>query len=145
MLPRLIERAATAIDGSLSGVVRTLIAAPATDAERAGERLCVFGSPAGGRLASRRFRVVGEGSGREYLTFTLALEDGPESLLEAFGLQLQIALNGLDATSCEELGCFRELLASARSGALTPPPRPPGGGRPSRRAHVREAPPSRRA
>ncbi|HEY2788503.1 MAG TPA: hypothetical protein VGI72_03555, partial [Gaiellales bacterium] len=89
----------------------------ATDAERAGERLCVFGSPAGGTLASRRFRVVGEGSGREYLTFTLALEDGPEALLEAFGLQLQIALNGLDETSCEELGCFRELLTAARSAA----------------------------
>jgi hypothetical protein len=117
MLPRLIERAAADIDGTLSGVVRTLIAAPATDAERAGERLCVFGSPAGGSLASRRFRVVGEGSGREYLTFTLALEDGPEALLEAFGLQLQIALNGLDETSCEELGCFRELLTAARSAA----------------------------
>ncbi len=117
MLPRLIERAATDVDGSLSGVVRSLIAAPATDAERAGERLCVFGAPAGGRLASRRFRVVGEASGREYLTFSLALEDGPESLLEAFGLQLQIALNGMEATSCDELGCFRELLAAARNGS----------------------------
>ena len=117
MLPRLIERAAADVDGTLSGVVRTLIADPATDAERAGERLCVFGSPAGGTLASRRFRVVGEGSGREYLTFTLALEDGPEALLEAFGLQLQIALNGLDETSCEELGCFRELLTAARRAA----------------------------
>ena len=27
------------------------------------------------------------------------------------------ALNGLDATSCEELACFRELLVAARSGA----------------------------
>jgi hypothetical protein len=117
MLPRLIELAATAVDGSLTSVVRTLIAAPATDAERAGERLCVFGAPAGGRLASRRFRVVGDESGREYLAFTLALEDGPESLLEAFGLQLQIALNGMEQTSCEELGCFRELLAAARAEA----------------------------
>jgi hypothetical protein len=117
MLPRLIELAATAADGSLTSVVRTLVAAPATDAERAGERLCVFGSPAGGRLASRRFRVVGSDSGREYLAFTLALEDGPESLLEAFGLQLQIALNGMEQTSCEELGCFRELLAAARAEA----------------------------
>jgi hypothetical protein len=116
LLPGLIERAATALDGSLSGVVRALVASPATDAERAGERLCVFGAPAGGRLVSRRFRVVGEGSGREYLSFTLALEDGPESLLEAFGLQLQIALNGMDETSCEELGCFRELLTAAREG-----------------------------
>jgi hypothetical protein len=117
MLPRLIERAATDVDGSLTGVVRTLIADPATDAERAGERLLVFGAPAGGDLASRRFHIVGERSGREYLSFTLALEDGPESLLEAFGLQLQIALNGMDESSCEELDCFRELLASARSEA----------------------------
>jgi hypothetical protein len=51
MLPRLIERAATDVDGSLTGVVRTLIADPATDAERAGERLLVFGAPAGGDLA----------------------------------------------------------------------------------------------
>jgi len=58
---------------------------------------------------------VGERSGREYLTFTLALEDGPESLLEAFGLQLQIALNGLDESSSDELDCFRELLAVARA------------------------------
>jgi len=115
MLPRLIERAATDVDGSLTGVVRTLIADPATDAERAGERLLVFGAPAGGGLASRRFHIVGEGSGREYLSFTLALEDGPESLLEAFGLQLQIALNGLDESSSDELDCFRELLAVARA------------------------------
>jgi len=117
MLPRLIERAATAVDGSLTGVMRTLISAPATDAERAGERLCVFGAPLRRTLAARRFRVVGEASGREYLRFTLALEDGPESLLEAFGLQLQIALNGVDASSSEELGCFRELLAHARGDA----------------------------
>jgi hypothetical protein len=116
MLPQLIERAATAADGSLSGVMRTLIAAPDTDAERAGERLCVFGAPLAAALAARRYRVIGERSGREYLRFTLALEDGPESLLEAFGLQLQIALNGLDASSSEELGCFRELLAAARRG-----------------------------
>jgi hypothetical protein len=116
MLPHLIERAAKTPDGSLSGVMRTLIAAPATDAERAGERLCVFGAPLPGAIAARRYRVMGERSGREYLRFTLALEDGPESLLEAFGLQLQIALNGLDASSSEELGCFRELLAAARRG-----------------------------
>lgn len=116
MLPQLIERAATASDGSLSGVMRTLIAAPDTDAERAGERLCVFGAPLPASLAARRYRVIGERSGREYLRFTLALEDGPDSLLEAFGLQLQIALNGLDASSSEELGCFRELLAAARHG-----------------------------
>jgi hypothetical protein len=116
MLPQLIERAATTADGSLSGVMRTLIAAPATEAERAGERLCVFGASIHGALAARRFRVIGERSGREHLRFTLALEDGPESLLEAFGLQLQIALNGLDSSSAEELGCFRELLAAARRG-----------------------------
>jgi hypothetical protein len=117
MLPRLIERAATDVDGSLTGVVRSLIADPATDAERAGERLLVFGAPSGGELASRRFRIVGERSGREYLSFSLALEDGPESLLEAFGLQLQIALNGMDESSCDELDCFRELLAAARADA----------------------------
>ena len=82
MLPQLIERAATTADGSLSGVMRTLIAAPDTDAERAGERLCVFGAPLPAALAARRYRVIGERSGREYLRFTLALEDGPESLLE---------------------------------------------------------------
>jgi hypothetical protein len=116
MLPHLIERAATEADGSLSAVMRTLIAAPATDAERAGERLCVFGAPLAGALAARRYRVMGERSGREYMRFTLALEDGPESLLEAFGLQLQIALNGIDVSSAEELGCFRELVTAARRG-----------------------------
>jgi hypothetical protein len=116
MLPGLIERAATATDGSISAVVRRLMTSPLTDADRAGERLCVYGWSAGGALASRRYQIIGSESGREYLRFTLALEDGPESLLEAFGLQLQIALNGLDATSGEELGCFRELLAAARTG-----------------------------
>jgi len=117
MLPQLIEEAAARSEGSISAVVRLLMAAPVTDADRAGERLCVFGWPGEGPLAARRYVVVGDESGREYMRFTLALEDGPESLLEAFGLQLQIALNGLDATSCEELACFRELLVAARSGA----------------------------
>jgi len=76
----------------------------------------VFAAPLPAALAARRYRVIGERSGREYLRFTLALEDGPPSLLEAFGLQLQIALNGLDASPSEELGCFRELLAAARRG-----------------------------
>jgi hypothetical protein len=131
MLPRLIERAATAIDGSLSGVVRTLIAAPATDAERAGERLCVFGAPAGGRLASRRFRVVGERSGREYLTFTLALEDGPESLLEAFLRArpvVDVHPGGRISGRHPHRGAREDVLHSQGVGPIRQPPRWGGGG-----------------
>ena len=126
MLPRLIERAATAVDGSLIG------RRPHPDRRpghrcRAGRRAAVvFGAPTGGQLASRRFRILGERSGREYLSFSLALEDGPESLLEAFGLQLQIALNGLARPPWR---------SSAASGA--------DGGRPRRRCAGTSSAPAR--
>ena len=45
----------------------------------------------------------------------LAMPTGPDLLLSVFGLQLQIALNGLASTSEEEVGCFMELMAAVRA------------------------------
>jgi hypothetical protein len=104
------------LDGSVGDIVRTLLHAPVTDAERAGERLLVFGweGESRSRGAAWTYRVVGEDSGREYLRFVLALRDGPDLMMSMFGLQLQIALNGVDGTSAEEFECFIELMESAR-------------------------------
>ena len=54
-------------------------------------------------------------SGTEYVSFGLAMPTGPDLLLSVFGLQLQIALNGLASTSEEEVGCFMELMAAVRA------------------------------
>ena len=89
-----------------------------TDAERVGERLCVYGwecSRPGDDAISWRYRVVGEDSGIEYVSFGLAMPTGPDLLLSVFGLQLQIALNGLASTSEAEVGCFMELMAAVRA------------------------------
>ena len=61
------------------------------------------------------YRVIGESSGDEYVDFSLSIEDGPDLLLSVFGLQLQIALNGIEGTSADELDCFLELMAMAKS------------------------------
>ena len=96
-------------------VVNALLDAGETDAERAGERLLVFGweRPLPD-TTGWRYRVVGERSGVEYLNFTLSMPAGPSILLSMFGLQLQIALNGLERTSRHELACFIELLDQSR-------------------------------
>jgi hypothetical protein len=52
--------------------------------------------------------------------FALSLRDGPDLMLSVFGLQLQIALNGVDGTTAAELECFVELMETARR----PGPRP---------------------
>jgi hypothetical protein len=103
-------------DGSVGSIVRTLLHSPVTDAQRAGERLLVFGWERAPRVRGVcwTYRVVGEDSGFEYLRFALSLRDGPDALMSMFGLQLQIALNGIDAASAGELECFLELMELAR-------------------------------
>src|SRR5438034_8270341 len=111
LLSTLIEDVAASRDATISRVVRALLRSPVTDAERVGERLRVFGWECGSadaRLAWR-YRVVGEETGTEYVCFGVAMPSGSDLLLEVFGLQLQIALNGLAVTSQDELGCFMEL------------------------------------
>jgi hypothetical protein len=118
LLSTLIEDASASDDATVSRVVRTLLRSPVTDAERVGERLCVFGwecSRPGGEAISWRYKVVGAESGTEYVSFGLAMPTGPDLLLSVFGLQLQIALNGLASTSEEEVGCFMELMAAVRA------------------------------
>jgi hypothetical protein len=103
-------------DGSVGAIVRTLLHCPVTDSERAGERLLVFGWERAPRPrgACWTYLVVGQDSGREYLRFALTLRDGPDVLMSMFALQLQIALNGVDRASNDELECFLELMELAR-------------------------------
>ena len=118
LLSSLIEDASASDDSTVSRVVRTLLRSPMTDAERVGERLYVFGwesTRSGEEVISWRYRVVGADSGTEYVSFGLAMPTGPDLLLSVFGLQLQIALNGLSSTSEEEVGCFMELMAAVRA------------------------------
>jgi hypothetical protein len=118
LLSSLIEDASASDDATVSRVVRTLLRSPITDAERVGERLCVYGwqnSRPDENAISWRYRVVGADSGTEYVSFGLAMPTGPDLLLSVFGLQLQIALNGLAETSEEEVGCFMELMAAVRA------------------------------
>ena len=108
LLSSLIEDASASDDATVSRVVRTLLRSPVTDAERVGERLCVFGwecSRPGDPSIAWRYKVVGADSGTEYVSFGLAMPTGTDLLLSVFGLQLQIALNGLAETSEEEVGC----------------------------------------
>ena len=111
LLSSLIEDASASDDATVSRVVRTLLRSPVTDAERVGERLCVFGW----ECSRPGDKVVGADSGTEYVSFGLAMPTGPDLLLSVFGLQLQIALNGLAETSEEEVGCFMELMAAVRA------------------------------
>jgi hypothetical protein len=95
LLSSLIEDASASDDATVSRVVRTLLRSPVTDAERVGERLCVYGwdcSRPGDQAIAWRYRVVGADSGTEYVSFGLTMPTGPDLLLSVFGLQLQIAL-----------------------------------------------------
>jgi hypothetical protein len=101
-------------------VVNALLDDGQTDAARAGERLLVFGWERSLPGANGwRYRIVGERSGVEYLNFTLSMPNGPTILLSMFGLQLQIALNGLERTSRGELECFVELMQESRRAAAS--------------------------
>jgi len=116
LVTSLVSRALCDGRGDAAGrVVNALLDDGQTDAERAGERLLVFGweRPLVG-CTGWRYRVVGERTGVEYLNFTLSMPTGPTILLSMFGLQLQIALNGLERTSRHELACFLELLDETR-------------------------------
>jgi hypothetical protein len=104
-------------DGAVSRIVNVLLESSTTDSERAGERLRVFGweQEQHSSMIVWNYRVVGEASGDQYVDFSLSVEDGPDLLLSVFGLQLQIALNGVEGTSAEELDCFLELMAMAKA------------------------------
>lgn len=118
LLNTLIEDSVASGDGAITSVVRALLRSPVTDAERAGERLAVFGWPApADRVGSVswRYRIVGVESGTVHMSFALSLPAGPDILLSVFGLQLQIALNGVEATPDSELECFQELMQAARA------------------------------
>jgi hypothetical protein len=118
LLNTLIEDSVASGDGAITSVVRALLRSPVTDAERAGERLAVFGWPAesgDGDAVSWRYRIVGVESGAVHMSFALSLPAGPDILLSVFGLQLQIALNGVAATPDSELECFQELMQVARA------------------------------
>jgi hypothetical protein len=107
-------------DGAIADIVRSLMDSPVTDAERAGERLQVFGWQVDGPGDTLRwvYRVVGGDSGREHLEFTLAVPGTISDLpCRVFGLQLQITLNGIGETSPEELDCYLELVEAAHAGA----------------------------
>jgi len=105
-------------EGAIANIVRSLMDSPVTDAERAGERLRVFGWEVEGPSDTLRwvYRVVGHETGRELLEFTLAVPGTDSDLpCRIFGLQLQITLNGVDQTSADELDCYLELMAAANT------------------------------
>ena len=119
LLPSLIRahRDNAAGDGSIARIVRGLMRSPVTDAERAGERLCVFGWEIPAEPGKLRwcYRVVGEETGHTHVTFTLSVPGATSDLpCRVLGLQLQITLNGVDATTPEELDAYVELAESAR-------------------------------
>jgi hypothetical protein len=119
LLPALIEahRGNAAGDGTVTRIIRGLIDSPVTDAERAGERLLVFGWQVASRDGKLRwtYRVVGEDSGRDLVEFTLAVPGCPSDMpCRVLGLQLQITLNGIERTKPDELDAYVELAESAR-------------------------------
>jgi hypothetical protein len=96
--------------------MRGLMSSPTTDAERAGERLRVFGWQLPGRGHGLRwnYRVVGEESGRTLVQFTLSVPGSTSDLpCRVLGLQLQITLNGLEGTPPDELDAYLELAGMA--------------------------------
>ena len=118
LLPRLVEESADAAPGTgaLGAIVEQLLRSPVTDAERAGERLRVFGWEGDHRDDALvwEYRVVGEASGSEYVRFALAVRGSiADAPLALFGLQLQIALNGLAAATESELACYEELARAS--------------------------------
>jgi hypothetical protein len=121
LLPVLIEqyRGNRAGDGTILQIMRGLLSSPMTDAERAGERLRVFGWQLDGPESTMRwvYRIVGEESGKQHLQFTLAVPHAASDIpCRLLGLQLQITLNGVDATPADELDAYMELAAAARRG-----------------------------
>ncbi len=121
LLPALIKahRGNTAGDGTITGIIRGLMDSPMTDAERAGERLSVFGWQVDGAEGTMRwiYRVVGEESGEQLVQFTLSVPGTVSDLpCRVLGLQLQITLNGIENTSPGELDCYVELAEAARAG-----------------------------
>jgi hypothetical protein len=105
-------------EGSVTHIMRELLESDVTDAERAGERLLVFGWERERRPGTLvwDYRIVGEETGWEHVRFSLAVRgDSSDAPLAVLGLQLQIALNGLDQTSPEELDCYLELARESVS------------------------------
>jgi hypothetical protein len=119
LLPVLIKehRGNRAGDGTITGIIRGLMDSPVTDAERAGERLCVFGWQMDGPEGTMRwiYRVIGEETGEELVQFTLSVPGSVSDLpCRVLGLQLQITLNGIENTEPDELDCYIELAEAAR-------------------------------
>jgi len=119
LLPALIKahRGNSAGDGSITGIIRALMDSPVTDAERAGERLRVFGWQVDGPAGTMRwvYRVVGEETGDDLVQFTLSVPGTVSDLpCRVLGLQLQITLNGIENTEPDELDCYMELAEAAR-------------------------------
>jgi hypothetical protein len=119
LLPALIKayRGNTARDGTITGIIRGLMDSPVTDAERAGERLCVFGWQVDSPEGTMRwiYRVVGEETGQDLVQFTLSVPGSVSELpCRVLGLQLQITLNGIENTAPDELDCYIELAEAAR-------------------------------
>ena len=104
-------------DGAILEIMRGLMDSPRTDAQRAGERLTVFGWQVDGPDHTLRwvYRIVGEDTGDEHARFILAVPWAPSDLpCRLLGLQLQITLNGVENASSEELDAYLELAQSAR-------------------------------
>ncbi len=104
--------------GAVARIVQGLLEAPVCDADRAGERLRVFGwqgEPRPGAI-TWEYLVVGQESGDEYVRFTLVVRGAASDLpLSLLGLQLQIVLNGVRTATPEELDCYRELADACRA------------------------------
>jgi hypothetical protein len=119
LLPALIDvhGGNTAGNGAILTIMRELMDSPRTDADRAGERLRVFGwqVDAPGETLRWYYRIVGEETGRQHTCFTLAVPKVPSDIAcRLLGLQLQITLNGIANASEEELDAYLELAEAAR-------------------------------
>jgi hypothetical protein len=103
--------------GAILEIMRGLMESPRTDAERAGERLAVFGWQVDGPDHTLRwvYRIVGRDTGDEHARFILAVPWAPSDLpCRLLGLQLQITLNGVENATSGELDAYLELAQSAR-------------------------------
>jgi hypothetical protein len=104
--------------GAVARIVQGLLDAPVSDADRAGERLRVFGWQGERRSEALvwDYLVLGDESGEEYVRFTLVVRGASSDLpLSLLGLQLQIVLNCVRNASSEELDCYRELAEACRT------------------------------
>ena len=120
LLPALIKahRGNSAGDGTITGIIRGLMDSPVTDAERAGERLRVFGWQVDGPPRARCAGSTGSSARRpaqDLVQFTLSVPGSVSDLpCRVLGLQLQITLNGIENTQPDELDCYMELAEAAR-------------------------------